>query len=294
MISSSGSSLLAFFLLPKSKSGAFTRIHDYTMKPLRGNSGIFTESGGTIGWHISKDGIVVVDSQFPEQAGHLIEEIRKISDLKINYLINTHHHFDHTAGNIAFKEVAEVILAHENSKINQVRTAEERDNANDQLFPDTVFKDNWSGNLGSETISAHYFGPAHTNGDAVIHFENDNIAHVGDLVFNRRFPYIDMKAGASIINWIDVLKKISNYYDSDTLYIFGHSSEGFHVTGSKNDLSAMANYLSKVIDLVERDLKAGKSNEDILKYTSIPGAEDWTGGGIQTSLNSAIEELTKK
>ncbi|MFC2124471.1 MBL fold metallo-hydrolase, partial [Bacteroidota bacterium] len=208
--------------------------------------------------------------------------------------INTHHHFDHTAGNIAFKDITEVILAHENSKANQVTTAEERGNVNEQLFPDTVFKDNWSGRLGSETITAKYFGPAHTNGDGIIHFENDNVAHVGDLVFNRRFPYIDMKAGASIINWVEVLNKINNHYDNDTLFIFGHSSEGYPVTGSKNDLSAMGNYLSKVLDLVNKDLKAGKSNEEILTHTSIPGAEEWTGRGIQTSLNSAIEELNNK
>ena len=71
-------------------------------------------------------------------------------------------------------------------------------------------------------------------------------------------------------------------------------SEGYQVTGTKKDLSAMANYLSKVLEVVEKDLKAGKSKEEILKYTSIPGAEDWTGRGIETSLNSAIEELSKK
>ncbi|MCK7530603.1 MAG: MBL fold metallo-hydrolase [Marinilabiliales bacterium] len=73
------------------------------MTPLRNNVGFFTERGGTIGWMISKDGLVVVDTQFPEQAQHLIEAIRKQSGRQIDLLVNTHHHGDHTGGNIAFK-----------------------------------------------------------------------------------------------------------------------------------------------------------------------------------------------
>ena len=60
-----------------------------------------------------------------------------------------------------------------------------------QLYPDTTFSESWSQKVGRETITARYYGRAHTDGDAVIHFENANIVHCGDLVFNRRFPYID-------------------------------------------------------------------------------------------------------
>src|SRR5258706_5056856 len=92
----------------------------YTMKLLRRNVGIFSEKGGTIGWLIQPNSIVIVDSQFPEQAGHLIDEIKKYPVAPMKYLINTHHHGDHTSGNIAFQGMAQNIVAHENSVINQI------------------------------------------------------------------------------------------------------------------------------------------------------------------------------
>ena len=90
---------------------------------IRNDVGIFTERGGTIAFLLSKKGLVVVDSQFPDQSKHLIDELKKKSDKPIKLLINTHHHGDHTSGNIAFKGITQHVLAHANSKINQENSA---------------------------------------------------------------------------------------------------------------------------------------------------------------------------
>ena len=261
----------------------------YKMTPLRNNVGYFTERGGTIGWMITKDAIVVVDTQFPDQAAHLIEAIKKQSDRRIDLLINTHHHGDHTSGNIAFKGLADMVLAHENSKKNQMRVTQGKEDT--QLYPDTTFTSEWSKKIGPETISLKYFGPAHTDGDAVIHFENANIAHVGDLMFNRRFPYIDKSAGASIQNWIVALEDIRKTFDNETQFIFGHNNDGWEVIGGKADLLAFQNYLSGVLDTVKTALKAGKTQEEILAIQSIESAPEWKGDGLGRSLTAALEEL---
>lgn len=266
----------------------------YTMKPLRNNVGFFTERGGTIGWMISKNGIVVVDTQFPEQSKHLIDALKKQSDRKIDLLINTHHHGDHSSGNIAYKGIAEIVLAHENSKKNQIRVAKERGKEADQLYPDTTFSKEWSKQVGDEIINLKYFGPAHTDGDAIIHFENANVAHMGDLIFNRRFPYIDKSAGASIKNWIEVLGKTQKTYDKDTIFIFGHSDNGYDITGTMNDIKAKQNFLSRLLDTVNTEIKAGKTQEEIMKIESIKGAEEWKGNGIGRCLSSAYQELTSE
>ena len=73
-------------------------------------------------------------------------------------------------------------------------------------------------------MALKYYGPAHTSGDAVVTFEKANVAHVGDLVFNRRHPYIDRPAGASIANWIKVLEGTVADHDGGTIYIFGHAA----------------------------------------------------------------------
>ena len=160
------------------------------------------------------------------------------------------------------------------------------------MFADTVFQDQWKAKVGSERIQAHYFGAGHTNGDIIVHFQDANIAHMGDLMFNRRYPFIDKSAGANIQSWTEVLEKAIAKYDNDTLFVFGHSLDPEKVTGNKEDLKAMQNYLEKLLVFVKNEIKSGKSKDDILKAVSIPGAEDFQGQGIQRSLTAAYEELT--
>lgn len=264
----------------------------YKMLPLRNNVGYFTERGGTIGWMISKEGIVVVDTQFPEQSQHLIQAIKSQSDRKIDLLINTHHHGDHSGGNIEYKEIANMVLAHENSKKNQIRVAKESGKEATQLYPDTTFKKDWSKKIGDEIITLTYFGPAHTDGDSITHFENANIAHMGDLIFNRRFPYIDKSAGASVQNWINVLENAQKIYDNDTKFIFGHSDNGFDIVGTKKDIAAFQNYLSKLMEKVQSDISDGVSEDEIMKIQSIEGAEEWKGNNMKRSLSAVYQELT--
>lgn len=266
----------------------------YKMKLLRNNVGIFTESGGTIAFHVSKNGHVVVDSEFPEPAQHLVEEIKKQGQQDFQLLINTHHHGDHTGGNISFKGIVAHVAAQENCLVNHKRVSEEHKTTDRQLFADITFKDTWTTNAGDENIKAHYFGAGHTNGDAIIHFRKSNIAHMGDLVFNRRYAYIDRTAGANIRSWISVLDKTLDTFDKDTLFIFGHSLDPEKVFGDKKDIKAMQDYLAKLLQFVERQIKSGKSREDILKAPAIPGLSQWKGDGIERCLTAAYEELTSR
>lgn len=266
----------------------------YNMKLLRKNVGYFTERGGTIGWMVSEDGIIVVDSQFPEQSNHLIGAIEELSNRKIDLLINTHHHGDHSGGNISFKGRVNKVVAHNNSKKNQIRVAQERGNEDTQLYPDTTYEDNWKSTFGNETISLTYYGAAHTDGDSIIHFEQANIAHMGDLVFNRRHPYIDRSAGASIESWIKVLEETQKRFDTDTSIIFGHSRAGFDIVGNLADIRAKQDYLSRLLETVETAMKAGKNESEILKIPQIRGADQWTGRGIERNLTAAFQELSAR
>lgn len=270
-----------------------TRIHtlNFQMELIRGNVGFFSERGGTIGWLLENDGIVVVDAQFPEQAGHFIAEVQKESQSPIEFLINTHHHGDHTSGNIAFRELARNVLAHENSVQNQKRSAEANGTEAQQLYPGQTYKTNWSERIGGEYITIEYWGRGHTDGDSIVHFTKANVVHMGDLVFNRRHPYIDKGAGASISNWITILEKADTHFDNDAIFMFGHAADGYDIKGGKAELRAFANYLNKVMVHVGTMLRNGKSEEEILLTTIIPGAEEWKGEGIQRSLKAAIEEI---
>lgn len=259
---------------------------------LRDDIGIFTERGGTIAFMLYKKGIVVVDAQFPDTSQHLIDELKKKSSEPFTKLINTHHHGDHTAGNISFKGIVEHVLAHENSLKNQKRVAEAQKSEDKQLFPDQTFTDTWCDKFGKEKICLYYFGKGHTDGDAMIHFEHANIVHMGDLVFNRRHPFVDRSAGANMKSWIEVLNKAVNKFDKKTLFVYGHALEGYDVTGNADDLKKFGDYLGQVLQFAESEIKAGKTKEEFLKNTVIPGNTEWKGDGIQRPLQAAYEELT--
>jgi glyoxylase-like metal-dependent hydrolase (beta-lactamase superfamily II) len=282
----------ALSLLSKNSMASWLAAPPYQFKALRNNVGIFTEQGGTIAWLSNKEGIAVVDAEFPAQAANLIAELKKQSDKPFAYLINTHHHGDHTAGNIAFKGLAQKVVAHANSLVNQTNVAKAQNSMEKNLFPDTTFTTGWKAKLGDESIGAHYFGTGHTNGDSMIHFENANIVHTGDLVANRRYPYVDRTAGASVKNWIIALQKAQKQYDKDTLFVYGHAFDPAKITGNIDDLKAMQNYMERLVDFVTAQIKAGKTKDEVLTATAIPGVTDWQGDGIKRSLTAAYEELS--
>jgi glyoxylase-like metal-dependent hydrolase (beta-lactamase superfamily II) len=258
------------------------------------NLGIFEERGGTIAFLLSKSGIVVVDSQFPDQSNHLIDELKKKTETPFKLLINTHHHGDHTGGNISFKGIVENVVAHENSRINQEKNAKQNKSEEKQLYPDLTFKYTWGRNIDKERIRLHYFGAAHTNGDSFVHFEHANIVHCGDLVFNRRHPFVDRSAGANMKSWMEVLENGLNKFDSKTRYVFGHAATGYKVSGTADEIKAFRDYLGNVLKFVEGEMKAGKTKEEVLKATLIPGGEEWKTDGIQRPLGAAWDELLVK
>ena len=264
----------------------------WKIKMLTETIGVFTEKGGTIVFMIGKEGLTIVDAQFPEQSQHLINELIKRSQLPFELLINTHHHGDHTAGNISFKGLVKNVLAHENSKANQERVAKEKKNEDQQLYPNQTYATTWSQTVGTEEIAMHYFGAAHTNGDSFVHFKNANIVHTGDLVFNRRHPFVDRSAGANIKNWIQVLDKADKTFNDKTIFVCGHAADGYDIVVNKKDIGAFKNYLSKVLEFTAAEIKAGKTKEEILKATEIPGAPEWKGDGIERPLTAAFEELS--
>lgn len=285
--------LVGMFALLHSKSmAALFSDPAYNIKMLTDDIGVFTEKGGTILFMLGKEGPVVIDAQFPDSAQHLIDEIKKKTGQSFRLLINTHHHGDHTAGNIAFKGIVTHVLAHENSKINQQHAAEKNNNEDKQLYPDQTYTNIWSEKIGKEEVTLHYFGAGHTNGDSVVQLKHANIIHMGDLVFNRKHPYVDRNAGASISSWIKVLEKTTDTFSKKTTYVCGHAGTNYDIVIKASDLTAFRDYLGNVLKFVDGELKAGKTKAEILQATSIPGSPEWVGEGIDRPLNAAYAELT--
>ncbi|MGB3798351.1 MAG: MBL fold metallo-hydrolase [Lewinella sp.] len=258
---------------------------------IRNNVGFYTERGGTIGFYRPTTGAggVVVDSQFPDAAGNFLKEVFA-GDLSLDLLINTHHHGDHTGGNGIIAPRAQAYVTHERARTNLEKSESERTEGDPVPLPKTTFAKDWSMELpGGEIVTARHFGPGHTGGDAVIHFENANVAHLGDLLFNRRFPYVDPGAGGNMTNWIKVMGKIRKAYDRDTVFMFGHAAESYPVTGTRDDVASFQDYLSYLRSYVKKEKRKGTTLEELkAKTITIPKAPEWRFGDRLRDVNLEV------
>jgi glyoxylase-like metal-dependent hydrolase (beta-lactamase superfamily II) len=261
---------------------------------IRRGVGQFMGRGGTIGYLINAGGVVVVDSQFPDSAKACVAGINERSKNRpVDRLINTHHHGDHSGGNIAFKGVAKKVVAHEFAA-NLIKQATTAPNATENLVPDATFTDVWREQIGDEWVRAKWHGRAHTGGDAVITFERANVAHMGDLMFNRRIPVIDRVNGAIVANWVNVIEKAAADHSADTIYIFGHAGTGHPVTGARAELMYFRDYLTALLDHTRAAVKAGQTKEQFTATTPTLTKFEAFGPHNARTLGIVYDEITEK
>jgi glyoxylase-like metal-dependent hydrolase (beta-lactamase superfamily II) len=263
------------------------------LDPLRGNVNVFSGRGGSIGMFVAPDGVVVVDSQFQDTAKIALGNLQQMTRRKIDVLINTHHHGDHTSGNIVFQPAAAKIVAHKNVPVWQKTQAAASKSEAQQVYADTTFDTTWSAKVGSETVSVKHYGPGHTSGDSVVRFQNANVVHMGDLMFYLRNPRVDRAAGASVKNWIVTLESVAKENPADTIYIAGHSKMNTPVTVTRADLLKFRDYFSGLLDYVQKGIASGKSAVEIVKVTSVPGFAEYEGSPEGT-IQAAYDELTAR
>ena len=272
------------------------KINSENFRYLNEKIGIYNERGGTIGWYVNDETTIVIDSQFPETAQNFHNQLKSVSSQKIDYLFNTHHHNDHTMGNYYLKDFTDSIVANNNCIRLQEKHNKGKKTESQVVKANLTFNSEISFSLPKEKIVAMHFGKAHTGGDIVIQFENLNVVHVGDLVFNNVYPYIDNAAECTVEGWIEVLDKIVNYFEQDTKYIFGHAESTDSVIGTESDLIKMRDYLENLHNYVKKLVAKGKSKEEIVNTDSIPGSNNlielWDGAR-KMNLGAMAEQIIK-
>jgi cyclase len=266
-----------------------------TFTELRGGVGYSTARGGTIGWYSSPDALVVVDSQFADTAPVFLNGMKSRNARAVDALINTHHHGDHTGGNAAFKTAGtRMIVGHarvaELMRAQPVNLPATPTSAAAILpaAPDVTFTDQWRQSFGRETVRAKFYGPAHTSGDAVIFFENANVAHMGDVGFFERHPIVDRPVGASVRGWIRLLEAVHADHNDQTIFIFGHAKMGTPVTGQRAGLLTLRDYFTAVLDHVQRGISARQSKEQITAVQSLPRFESWEATPPRLTLQNVV------
>jgi cyclase len=250
-------------------------------------------TGGNAMVMTSGSSAILIDTKFAYIAGALKQDASlqagDPTDLDLS-LINTHHHGDHTGGNALIVPHASASYAHENA-INRItdqldrfkqgaqsgpsqirrskgsdelmklamKAAEESENwtAKD-IAPRNPIKKSESISIGDETVSLHHFGNGHTDNDLLVHFENANIVHTGDLVFNGLHPFFDQSAGVTASGWIKSLNGILDRCDKDTIVVPGHGP-----VADRTVIETQISYVQGLLDNVQRQLDKGNAKAEI-------------------------------
>ena len=157
---------------------------------------LITGSGGNVGVRVTGEGVIVIDDKFEQNYDEIVANIASVTDEPVKYVLNTHHHGDHSGGNARFADIAQVI-AHKNVRANILRN-------NQAGPPSVIYTDETAVFLGDVEVQAHHMGRGHTNGDSVIYFPDLRVVHGGDLL-NTGNIFVDFNNGGSFLEWVDTL-----------------------------------------------------------------------------------------
>ncbi len=259
---------LSFLLLICSFSVA-ARAADLTIKKM--GEGVYAaianeggKAGSNAGFVIGSDGVLVIDTfQEAGVARDLLAEIRKLTNLPIRYVVNTHYHLDHTTGNSVFAEAGATILAHRNVR-GWLRTEnlkffgptpkpEQKAWVESLVLPNLVYTDAVDLYLGARLVQVRYM-LGHTGGDSVVLVPDANVVFGGDLVWQHHLPNL---IDASTMPWIETLDSLLVDHPSAT-YLSGHGD-----VASPADVRDFRNYLSTLRDAVTKSQTAGKSGDEL-------------------------------
>jgi glyoxylase-like metal-dependent hydrolase (beta-lactamase superfamily II) len=236
-------------------------------------------AGGNIGLSVGADAPFVVDDQFAPLTPRIIAAIAQLTDKPVRFVINTHWHGDHTGGNENFGKAGALIVAHENvrRRVNPGEFREVMGNTRQDppdALPVVTFNDRVTFYWNGETIHVMHLPAAHTDGDAVIHFMNANVLHMGDLFFNGSYPFVDVQSGGDVDGVVAAADMALSHVNPSTRIIPGHGP-----LATPADLRRYRDMVATVRDRVAALKAEGKTEDQVV--AARPSAEfdaAWSGG----------------
>lgn len=193
-------------------------------------------SGGNIGLSIGDDGTFIIDDQFAPLTDKIEAAIAELTDQPVDFVVNTHFHYDHTDGNENFGRAGAYIVAQDKSRqrmeADQVLAGGRLQEAYDDVgLPKITFFDAMRFYFNGDTIELVNTGHGHTDGDAQVYFRESNVIHTGDMFVRYGLPFIDRNNGGTLDGMIDALWNIAGMINDETQIIPGHGQ-----VSSRDDL----------------------------------------------------------
>ena len=255
--------------------------------------------GANAGIVIGDKGILVVDTLGSAKgARKFIEDIKKISDKPVRYVVDTHSHFDHTLGNSEFAAIHAVILAQTSCPINMNKTlpkvirnakdygiTDEDAKAIKITYPEVTSPGMMRIDLGNVSVDILFMAPSHTDDSVMVFIPRDRVLFSGDVLFTDYYPYM---GDGDIMGWektLDFIKSVP----VDKI-IPGHGP-----VSSKKDVVEMKDYIL-AFDQKAKELCAKSNDIDAISAElkkSLPvrsQAEFLIKGSIQAKYLQIIKE----
>lgn len=238
-------------------------------------------AGGRIGILVGPDGIFMVDAQYAQITDKVVAAIRKISPEPIRFLVNTHVHGDHTAGNANFAKMGALLFSREELREEMLRQPTPAGNATPARDPARLpvitygLGDPVKLRINSEIVDLIPVRAAHTGGDTMIRFENADVIMIGDFYRNYGYPFIDTNNGGTLKGALEALDATMQLAGPNTRLIPGHGSIIYRA-----DIIPYRDMILDIQAKVQRMIAEGKSEQDVLAAKVTASYDAKVAGGL--------------
>jgi len=284
------SALLGLLVCPA--LGSAQNFDDVQIRTTRVTESIYMlqGSGGNIAVSIGDDGTFIVDDQFAPLTDKIVAAIAELTDHPVDFVVNSHWHYDHTDGNENFGRAGALIVAHDNSRrrmaTDQIVSLSDRfQGAYAEVgLPKITFMESMRFYYNNNTVDVFYTGPGHTDGDAQVYFRDSNVIHTGDMFVRYGLPFIDQPNGGTTDGMIEALWSIAGQINDDTVIIPGHGQ-----LSTRADLLEYRMMLVTIRGRIKDQIARGRSIDQVVASNPARGYAE-PGEGTTRWLRAAYEE----
>ena len=262
--------VLTFAFAGRARQPSSSPTLPFTLKPLGNNvyaaiANPKSNAGSNSGFIVGEDSVVVVDTFVTADAAKaLLGEIQKLTKLPIKFVVNTHYHLDHVAGNGIFAETGASIVGHRNLRgwintenlkfFGPAPKPEQKSMVEGLVAPNVVYDSTLEFFLGLKHVLVRYY-PGHTGGDSVVFVPDAQVVFTGDLFWRKTLPNL---IDGTTDKWAETDARLAAQFP-DAKFVSGHGD-----VGTADDVKDFAGYLNDLRAAIAQGIKNGLAGDALV------------------------------